>query len=76
VREPYEGRVFPGGTSVTCWEEARQRPIDTLGRKRGTGESPGISQARERRQGEIPAKAFAGGPWKGETQGSNQRSAP
>jgi len=76
VQEPYEGRIFPGGTSVTRWEEARQGPIDTLGRKRGVGEGPGVSQARERRRGEIPAKASARGPWKGETQGSNQRSAP
>jgi len=30
-------------------------------------------EARERRLGEILAKAFAGVPWKGETQGSIPR---
>jgi hypothetical protein len=31
-------------------------------------------EARERRSGEIPIKVFAREPWKGETQGSIQRS--
>jgi len=65
VQEPYEGRLIRGGTSVTPEEEARQRPIDTLGPRRGAGASPGGSEVRERRRGGIPAKAFAGAPWKG-----------
>jgi hypothetical protein len=38
------------------------------------GATPLIRQARKRRLGEIPAKARAGVPWKGKTQGSIQRA--
>jgi hypothetical protein len=40
----------------------------------GGGFGLASGKARERRSGEIPIEAFAGIPWKGEAQGSNQRS--
>lgn len=35
-----------------------------------------LREAREGRSGEIPAKAFASVPWKGEAHGSSQRLTP
>jgi hypothetical protein len=72
VRKPSEGASpLPRGLARRA-EEAKWKLIDTLGR-RCPGVSPG-GEARERRSGEIPVKASARTPWKGQAQGSIQRS--
>jgi hypothetical protein len=69
-------RVASGG--VVCKHGIRQRRGGSRLRLWG---AVGLSitcrawEARERRLGEIPAKAIAEAPWKGETQGRLQRSA-
>jgi hypothetical protein len=50
-------------------------PIETLRCRKVRGFGRRADQARERRLGEIPAKAFVGKPWKGETQGRLRRLA-
>jgi len=53
------------------WDKAKRGLIETLGRRPIGGSPPG-GKACERTAGEIPTEAFAGQPWKGETQGSIQ----
>jgi hypothetical protein len=75
VREPYEGRLVrlsrfgaASGGGQAKVDRYSGTPVDSVARCRAC-------EACERRLGETPAKAFAGEPWKGETQGRIQQSA-
>jgi hypothetical protein len=72
VRKPYEGASpCPGG--LARWtEEAKQRPIETLGRR--LADVSLSDKARERRSGANPDQGVCGRPWKGQAHGSIQRS--
>jgi hypothetical protein len=58
--ETLEGSSCPVHTQVRRTDKAERKLIETLGRRRVR--LCRNREARERRQGEIPAKAFAGEP--------------
>jgi hypothetical protein len=75
VREPYEGcsvRFLYFGTVFGRGQTKADRysgaPVGSVARRQAC-------EAYERRSGKTPAKAFVGGPWKGETQGRIQQTA-
>jgi hypothetical protein len=68
-------RVAPAGVhSGALSGGAGQGSIDTLRRRRIRRVIARTREACERRLGAILAKAFAGWPWRGESQGRRRRS--
>jgi hypothetical protein len=58
VQKPYKGCLAHNRVLMRDPDEAKRRPIETLGRRR-MWRLRQIREARERRSGEIPIEAFA-----------------
>jgi hypothetical protein len=74
-KNPKRVALSGGSTKVGCRGEGRAGADRYSGAPVRFGLIAGSREARERRPGEILAKAFAGEPSKDETQGSSQRVA-